>query len=209
VKAEEGKLHTVDLAGLRPEVLHEVAHQIFHEYKVHALDMKKEPHDMGACNWVEEGVAEFLPSFVPVDGNWTLRRVKSPRPDAAGASGSKHSGGGAGGNGGRSVSYEVMESGWEWCHDHANEIAPLAEFVTYDQPRMASARLYHVARVLADYLLEGKDRAYRSDFCRLIEVVHEVRADDRSFATCFPGVDVGALDGEFRAYCKAMKLDAN
>jgi hypothetical protein len=100
-----------------------------------------------------------------------------------------------------------LESGWEWCHDHANEIAPLAEFVTYDQPRMASARLYHVARVLASYLLEGKDRAYRAEFCRLIDAAHEGRADDRSFAAFFPDVDVAALDAEFRAYCKALKLD--
>ena len=176
-----GKILNVDLAGLRPALLHEVTHQILYEYSKHAVDPKGRP---GADAWLEEGIAEFLPNFVPVEGAWTLTY---PRAIPSGTEGS------------------FVEAGFGWCHDHADQLKPVAEFITFDTSRMDVAA-YHQGNGFVAYLLEGKEHAYRQGACKLIELVHESKVSAASFAACFPGVDVSALDAEFRAWCKGLKI---
>jgi len=176
-----GKTLNVDLVGLRPALLHEVTHQILYEYLKHAVDPKGRP---GTDAWLEEGIAEFLPNFVSVEGAWTLTY---PRKTPSGTAGT------------------FVEAGLGWCHDHADQLKPTAEFITYDTSRMDVAA-YHQGDGFVAYLLEGKEHAYRQGACKLIELAHESKVSAASFAACFPGVDVNALDAEFRAWCKGLKI---
>src|SRR5262249_17301282 len=170
MKFQGGDARKVDFTGLRAGLLHEVAHQILFEYSRHARETKSAPST--GLDWVAEGAAEFLPCFEPDEGKWVLhRRTAIP-----------------GGDGG------YIESGFGWWHTQADKLPPLPQFVLYKREQMNDARNYHVACVLAAFLLEGKERAYRTRFCRLLDLQHQYRAKDDSFAACFPGVDVAALD---------------
>jgi hypothetical protein len=64
-----------------------------------------------------------------------------------------------------------------------------------------------LAAGLAYFLLEGKDRAYRAEFCKLAETVHQVKEGADSFAACFKGVDLKALQSEFQTFCTDLKFD--
>jgi hypothetical protein len=177
-----GKSYNVDLAGLRHALLHEETHQILFEYLKHATDPRAQPT---VDPWVQEGVAEFLPNFVSVEGTWTLAY---PRTYAAFQGDS------------------FVAAGFGWCHDHVNELKPAADFITYDDARMSSGEAYLQAHGFVAYLFEGKERAYRAGICKLVELSHEAKAKSDSFAACFPGVDLNALDAEFRAWCKELKI---
>jgi hypothetical protein len=61
--------------------------------------------------------------------------------------------------------------------------------------------------MLAAFLLEGRDREHRADFCALASIVHQSRETADSFAACFKGVDLAVLDKQFKAFCKEIKLD--
>jgi len=184
LKFQGGELRKVDWTGLRGGLLHEVAHQILYEYSRHALGQHP-VRPTGDLNWVAEGAAEFLPCFEPDDGTWVLHRR-----DAIPQGGSGY-----------------IESGFGWCHDQADQLPSLVQFVTYGNAQMADARNYHVACVLAAFLLEAKERAYRTRFCKLIDLEHQYHADSDAFAACFPGVDVAALDADFRAWCKEQPIE--
>jgi hypothetical protein len=100
----------------------------------------------------------------------------------------------------------VAEGGLGWCHDHAGKTTPIEQFAAL--PQMANVEDYHLASGFAAFLLEGQDRKYRDEYCRLAEVVHQVKADANSFATCFKGVDLKALRAEFQTFCSELKFDA-
>jgi hypothetical protein len=179
VKGQNGMVAT-DLAGMRLTLLHEATHQILFEYSKHAADSKRETkYDP----WLVEGIAEFMPSYVLKNGTWALDHKKD-LPVAKGI---------------------VAEGGLGWCHDHAGKTTPIEQFVAL--PHMATVDDYHLAAGLASFLLEGKDRAYRAEFCKLVEIVHQVRESPDSFATCFKGVDLKALESEFHTYCAELKFD--
>jgi len=182
MKSADGKLMKVSEAGLRTPLLHEITHQILFEYSKHAANLKRlsqfDP-------WVYEGIAEFMPNYRLVDGAWVLHHP-SGIPVAEGVE---------------------IEGAFGWCHDHADKLQPLKDFVAITLDQMNTVDNYHIACVLASNLLEGKERAYRSAFCDLAEQVHQARERADSFATCFKGVDLNVLDTEFRAYCKEIKVD--
>jgi hypothetical protein len=71
---------------------------------------------------------------------------------------------------------------------------------------MSSGEAYLQACAFVGYLFVGKERDYRPGICKLVELAHEAKAKSDSFAACFPGVDVNALDAEFRAWCKELKI---
>ncbi len=179
----DGQVLKVDFDGLREGLLHEVTHQILYEYNRYALG-NHPPQPTADLNWVAEGVAEFLPCFEPVDGKWTLRYTSGVK------------------QGDRRI-----EGGFWWCQEHADQMVPLAQFTTWAQSQMGSVDAYHQACALANYLLEAKDRDFRARFCRLVVQEHQFKAGAGSFAAAFPGVDVAALDADFKAWCKALVFE--
>ena len=100
-----------------------------------------------------------------------------------------------------------IEGDLAWCRDNAGSLPPLAQFFAQPYEQFATAQNYHVAATLAWYLLEGKDRAYRPAFVKLLETLHQAKGDAGTFAACFEGVDVATLDAEFRAFCRGIQLD--
>jgi hypothetical protein len=182
IKGFDGKTTKVDFAGLLWPLEHEVGHQIAFEYSKHAADHGRLTGDQ---IWAVEGVAEFLPNFRLVNGTWVLTHPRTiPLADG------------------------YIEGAFLWCRDHVGKIPPLETFAALSHTEFMTVENYHIAATLAAYLLEGKDRAYRAEFVKLLETVHQCRADAGSFAACFEGVDLKALDAEFRAYCKSVPLDA-
>ena len=184
LKFQGSAMQKVDFVGLRHGLLHEVAHQILFEYSRHGRDPKTRPGDSD-LNWVAEGAAEFLPCFEPDGGTWVLHRRDAISQGTGG----------------------YISSGFGWCHDQADKMPPLAQFVTYGRTQMADARNYHVAGVLAAFLFEAKERTYRTRFLKLLDLQHQYRAGQNAFAACFPGVDVAALDADFRAWCKEQPIE--
>ncbi len=180
VKGQNGLVAT-DLAGTRFTLLHEAAHQILFEFSKHAADSKRDPKQ---ASWLVEGIAEFLPNYVLKDGVWVLDRRKD-RPVMKGI---------------------VAEGGRGWCHDHAGRTTPIETFVAL--PDLESVDDYHLAEGLASFLLEGNDRAYRSRYTQLVEIVHQVKSGPQSFAECFKGVDLKTLESEFATWCSGLTFDS-
>ena len=73
---------------------------------------------------------------------------------------------------------------------------------------LAKLEVLWFAATLSFHLLEGKERAYRPAFMTLVETVHQVREQSNSFAEAFEGVDLDALDAEFREFCRALEIDS-
>jgi hypothetical protein len=180
VKGQNGLVPT-DLAGMRQTLLHEVTHQILFEYSKYTADTKRDPKCQA---WLMEGIAEYLPNYMLKNGSWALSHRKD-RPVAKGIE---------------------AEGALGWCHDHAGKTMPIEQFAAL--PQMATVEDYHLACGFAAFLLDGKDRKYRDDYCRLAELVHQVKANADSFATCFKGVDLKALQAEFQTFCSELKFDA-
>ena len=181
IRGTDGNTTKVDFAGLLWPLEHEVGHQIAFEYSKHAAGNGR---STSVDIWAVEGVAEFMPHFQLVNGAWVLKHPRTI-PMAGG----------------------YIEGAFAWSRDHAGKLPQIDTFVTLSQAEFMTVENYHMAATLACYLLEGKDRAYRAQFLKLLETVHQCRADDTTFASCFEGVDVKALDAEFRAFCKDIKLD--
>jgi hypothetical protein len=182
MKGVGGTLTKVDMKGLRYGLLHEVTHQILFEFMKFGADNSRPTEQYP---WVEEGLAEFFPNYVLSDGVWVLkyaRKVPMAKDSYA-------------------------EGGFGWCHDHAGNLPPLKEFVDLSRSEMNNVNNYHMACALAAYLLEGKDRAYRPAMCNLATLVHQAREKSDSFESCFKGTDIDALDAEFKAFCRDIKVD--
>jgi hypothetical protein len=180
VRDARGATIKVGFKGLRWVFEHEIGHQIAFEYSKHAGATRPTSGQF----WCVEGVAQFLPHYDLVDGTWVLTR-----PQAIPM-----------GNG-------YMEGDFAWCRAHVDAIPPLDKFFAQSYEEFMSPTNYHIGATLAWFLLEGKDRAYRTSFVKLLETVHQAREDDGTVAACFEGVDVAALDAEFRAFCREIKLD--
>jgi hypothetical protein len=177
-----GRITKVDFASLRWPLEHEVAHQIAFEYSKHAA--AKGRLTSGQF-WAVEGLADFLPNYDLVEGTWTLtHRRRIPMGEGE------------------------FETPFAWSHANPGRMPPLDEFVALSHEQFMTVENYHAAATLACYLLEGKERAYRSQFVKLLETVHQAHEDSGTFAACFEGVDVKALDAEYRAFCSAIVLDA-
>lgn len=168
-----------------PELLfaleHEVGHQIAFEYSKHAADASRVTD---SHFWAVEGVAQFLPAYDLADGVWTLRY---PRRIPIGGG--------------------YFEGAFAWCHDHTASIPPVGQFVALTHQQFMTVENYHIAAGLALFLLEGKDRAYRQAYVKLLETVHQARENSGTFAACFEGIDLVVLDAEFRAFVKTIALE--
>ncbi len=176
---ETGKSAQLDFEGLRRTFEHELGHQIAYEYSKHA-----DGRDYDAeFRWVSEGVAEFLPNYDLVEGEWKLTHPHFHTTEEG-----------------------ALESAFGWCHDNADRLPTLSFF--FEQPSAAfNVKSYHVAAALSCYLLEGKDREYRPRYIDLIEAVHRYRATPKSLAACFEGIDLDTLGAELRDFCAAIDLD--
>ena len=86
---------------------------------------------------------------------------------------------------------------------------PRSKILTIRQPpkRFLTAENYHIAATLMAFLLEEKDRELRPRVIDLAEAVHSYHADAAAQARCFEGLDMDALDKEFRAYVAALVID--
>jgi hypothetical protein len=181
MQAANGPRMKVGFEGLQWVFEHELGHQIAFEFSKHAADLTRLSHDDA---WAIEGVAQFLPHYDLVDGAWVM---KKPKTIAMGAG--------------------YIEGDLAWCRAHADSLPPLAQFFAQSYEQFMTPQNYHIAATLAWYLLEGKDRAYRPAFVKLLETVHQSRGDASTFASCFEGVDIATLDAEFRAFCRGIQLD--
>jgi hypothetical protein len=182
VHASDETLMKLDFAGLRRPLQHEIAHQIAFEYGKHAAT----PDRLATEDvWAVEGVAEFLANFDVVDGVWAMTKK-------------------------RTVPFgkETMDTAFAWTRANAAKLPPLEQLIGLSHAEFGAVENYRVAATLALYLLEGKDRAYRGRFLKLLETVHQAKEDKGTFAACFEGVDVKALDAEFRAYVRTIPVDA-
>ena len=171
----------VNFGGLRWAFEHEIGHQIAFEFSKHAADRDRQSRIHA---WAVEGLAEFLPHYDLVEGAWVRRQPKLI-----------------------SMGPGFIEGAFAWCRDNVGAIPPLDKFMALSYEEYLTSDNYHIGAVLAAFLLEGKDRAYRQSFVKLLEAVHQSRADESTFAACFEGVDVAALDAEFREFCRGIELD--
>jgi hypothetical protein len=172
----------VDLAQRRSALLHEITHQILYECSKFACDPG---HEGRFDPWLTEGIAAFLPCHVLVDGAWVL----------------KHSRGFTARDG------VFVDRPFAWCQAHADQLPAIKDLAALTMPRWATQENAHASSMLTAFLLEGRDREYRADFCALASIVHQTRATADSFAACFKGVDLAALDKQFKAFCREIKLD--
>jgi hypothetical protein len=182
VHASDESLMKLDFPGLRRPLQHEIAHQIAFEYSKHAAT----PDRLATEDiWAVEGVAEFLANFDMEGGVWTMTKK-------------------------RTIPFgkETMDTAFAWSRANAAKLTPIDQLVGLSHAQFTAVENYRVAATLALYLLEGKDRAYRGRFIKLLETVHQARENAGTFASCFDGVDVKTLDSEFRAYAKTIPVDA-
>jgi hypothetical protein len=162
-------------------LLHEVTHQILHLYSRHAVAGTS----VASNPWLDEGLAMFFPYYALVDGAWILKRPKKLRFEDG----------------------VLVDSCFGWCHDHADEIPAIRDFVAIDPARFPRPENYAAACGLVAFLLEGRERAWRGAFSRLAELVYQGKAEKGSFEECFKGVDLNDLDRSFRTWCRGLKLD--
>jgi hypothetical protein len=172
----------VDLAQHRTALLHEITHQILYEYSEFASAAR---HEDQFDPWLTEGIAAFLPYYVLVDGTWVL----------------KHS---------RGFTFRdgvFVDSAFGWCQAHVEHLPAIKDLVALTMPKWATQENANASSMLAAFLLEGRDREYREDFCALASIVHQSHETADSFAACFKGVDLAALDRQFKTCCREIKLD--
>ncbi len=180
--AVDGTTSVGDYDMLQQSFEHELAHQIAFEYSKAAAS---NAHDASEeFLWVIEGIAEYMPTYALVGGEWKLRRRTT-----------------------YGTGEMRMEAAFGWCKANADKIQPLSTFVRTSGEQFLTVQNYHVAAALTGYLLEGKDREYRQPFIDLMEAVHRGTATAASLDACFPGDSLTTIDAEFRAWCKQLVVE--
>jgi hypothetical protein len=183
IKSVTGQVTKVPFDDMLHTLQHEVGHQIAFEFSKHASDGRFAKSQF----WCVEGMADFLPNYRLVNGTWVLKkRATVPMADG------------------------FVEGSFTWCRDNLKRLPPVEQFVGQSHEefmKVNTIQNYRMAATLAWFLLEGKDRAYRPGFTKLLESVHRGDAGFDAFAVCLEGVDLKTLDTEFREFCKAVKAD--
>ena len=177
-----GSTITVDFDTLQQTFEHELGHQIAFEYSKHAAS--QEGNSSSHFLWVIEGVADFLPNYDLVDGQWKLVR----RPWLGSGE-------------------QRLEAAFAWCRKHAAELPPLTRFFATPGDRFHTGPNYHISATLTGFLLEGMDREYRQEFIALAQAVHRDKADAAALRRYFPDEMVAAIDTQFREYCAALAIE--
>lgn len=182
-KEATGRTFTIErFEDLQIPLAHEVTHQLAFEYSKHAANATRQiQHQF----WSVEAIANYM-GYHSFDGTaWTLKRP-SLIPMGQGQ----------------------IEGPFAHCHRHADELPELERFMGFSQAEFMTINNYHQAATLADFLLRGEGGKYRAGFVKLLQTVHRVQESPTTFADAFPGVDRAAMQREWLAFVKAIKLDS-
>jgi hypothetical protein len=173
----------LDFAGVRFELQREAARQIAFEYSKHG---KGRGRLTRAAVWAIEGLAELAPYLSSANGSVVVTHPS-----------------------GITTGGHDVDSAASWCRANVDKIPPLEAFVALQRAAFMKTadENRRVAAALEWYLLEGNGRSRRAGFVKYLETVHQDRDEADSLAACLPGVSLAAVDGEFRAWCRALRVD--
>lgn len=177
-----GATFTIDkFEQLQIPLVHEVTHQIVFEYSKHDFNNTRgiEHHF-----WSVEAIANYMGYHVFDGKRWTLTH---PRTIPMGAG--------------------MIEGPFAHCVANKASLPNLQIFMGLNRQQFLTVNNYHIAATLAYFLLEGESGKYRGSFIKLLERVHQVRDEPTTFTTCFPGVDMDALQAEFLRFVSGIELD--
>lgn len=175
-----GKTFTIawdDFEQLLLPLAHEVAHQIAFEYSKFAAQRRSIRHHY----WAVEGVANFLAQHAWNGREWILNRK---RVIAWGDS-----------NG---------ENPFSYCQRMRGELPPLKTFMKTSVSEFLQPGNYQIATTLVYFLLKGEGGKYRARFLDMLEAVHQVRDERRSFSKAFEGVDLDTLQAEWERFLQEL-----
>jgi hypothetical protein len=163
-------------------LIHEITHQICFEYSKHDYDNTRQ---IAHHFWSVEAFANHL-GYYTFDGkDWRLTKPRT-----------------VDGGGGF-----YTEGPFFWCQKPGSRIPKIAEFIRIPPAQFPTIENYHVAATFTYFLIEGEGGKYRHSYIKLLEQVHKVKDTADLWDKCFPNVDPAAMDTEFAAFIKAIKLD--
>ncbi len=164
--------------SLLRDVRHEVAHQLPYE-----SCMAQGAGVGGNIDWVSEGIATFLGSHQPREGQWRLKRL-AQEPYADG-----------------------FEPGpFAWTKGNLATVRPLEEYVSAFKSNLTDVHDYFVATTLTYFLLHGEGRRYRAPMIDLLIDVHMARGGKDSFAKRFGKVDFALLQKQWEDFVRGISL---
>ncbi|MBI3724754.1 hypothetical protein HY251_12485 [bacterium] len=173
----EGRVAKVPLEVVLSALTHEITHQIVFE---HAKPARKE-RDSGMNAWCVEGLAAYMQQWKLERGRWRLERAARNVPLGGGR-------------------FTTLDPAFAWAKEHEHALPPLSRFLAIPKEKFYKLENYHMAGTLTWFLLEGEKGKYRKSFARFLELVHESQDDEKSFSTCFEGVDQKVLQAELTRF---------
>lgn len=176
-----GEVMKVELDQVVLALRHEICHQIAFEYSKHDSDRSRMPQHQF---WCVEGLANFLMYESLEKGRWVLKKPGTIRMGSG-----------------------MVESPFRWCSNHADSLPPLETFMATPHDKFATVENYHIASVVAWFLLEGEGGKYRASLVKLFERVHKSKDDEKVLDACFEGIDRRAFDAQFKKFVARIKLD--
>jgi hypothetical protein len=177
-----GQVLKVELDQVELTLRHEICHQIAFEYCKHDSDRSRMPEHQF---WCVEGLANFLMYYSLEKGRWTLKKPRTLRMGSG-----------------------MIESPFAWCSAHADAIPPLETFMATTRDRFATVENYHIASVVAWFLLDGEGGKHHASFVKLLERVHKAHDDEKVFDACFEPDEKRALQAQFSKFVARIRLDS-
>jgi hypothetical protein len=176
-----GKSFKVDFDGVQIPLKHEITHQICFELSKHDYDRTR---GIKFQFWAVEGIANFMEYYTADHGRWHLARP-ARIPMGPG----------------------YIEGAFAYTKNHIAEIPEIKDFVAIPHEKFLTVENYHIAATLAYFLLEGENGKYRDGFIKLCETVHKVHDAADTFETCFKGMDLSAMQREWRSFVNKIPID--
>jgi len=176
-----GKTFTIawdDFDQLLLPLAHEVAHQIAFEYSKFAARPRR---SIRYHYWAVEGIANFLAQHAWNGSEWILNRK-------------------------RVISWGESngENPFSYCQRMRSELPPLKQFMKISVRDFLEPGNYQIATTVVYFLLKGEGGKYRARFLDMLEAVHQVRDERRSFAKAFEGVDLDTLQAEWERFLEEL-----
>ncbi|MEE8104835.1 MAG: hypothetical protein V3T86_04795 [Planctomycetota bacterium] len=179
--AVDGRAMRVGVKDTLHPLKHELAHQIAFEYCKYDYNQSR---GIEFHFWCVEGLANYLEWFVYEAGTWRLSKPNVLK-----------------------MGENAVQGAFAWCVQNRGAIPPVWKFMRLTQQEFVTVENYHISATLAWFLLEGEGGKYRESFLRLLDTVHKVRDEPRSFEACFPGVEMEALQKEWEAFLDGIEID--
>ncbi len=177
----KGKPFKVEFDHILFPLKREITHQICFELSKHDYDKTR-----GIKNqfWVVAAIANYMPYYAFDHGHWRLTKPAKVAL-APGAS---------------------MDGAFAYTKNHLTEVPEIKDLIAIPREKMTLENC-HLAGTLAYFLLEGENGKYRDGFIKLCETVHKIHDAPDSFGTCFKGVDLAAMQREFRTFVNKIQID--